>query len=520
MLTGLIPPRHGVRDNVRYRLADSVVTLAELLREQGYQTGAFIGALPLSRTGGLAQGFDVYDDEIAPRALGDMNLIVRPERFAEEVFASAQEWLQATDDRRPVFAFVHVYDPHAPYEKPMPGTDTLSYDGEIAYVDRSLGDFLSSIRTADRWREALTIVTSDHGEGLGQHGEKTHCLFVYEQTLHVPLIVHWPNVLTPRRAALPVGLVDLMPTVLEFTGLKPLPDIDGRSLVTLARGKELNEKPLYFESLFGYLGFGWAPLRGIRLQDLKYTQAPKPELYDLRTDPLEEENLITERPDDASRLASLLREVKDEVDAPMETDRQRMSALASLGYVSAPPVETDDPSELPDPKDHIEVYERFHEAHHKCAHGKVGPALEIMASLEPDLRNSPYFYLEWGNFATKDQRWPLAEECFRKSLALDELGRDARYNLAVALFKQSDWSESVGQLDELLSRNPDHADGQLLAGLIKAQHLGMPAEALSNWNQFLELAPDHVQAGKIRKAVSQLSGRLTAGGQTTTPTDD
>ena len=232
MLTGLIPPRHGARLNEGNRVPDEVTTLAETLRDQGYQTGAFVAALPMARIGGLDQGFDIYDDKL-PQVRTPGSAVAREERYAEEVLAAARAWLAGTDARRPVFAFVHLYDVHAPYEKPLPGANVGSYDGEIAYVDRSLGPFLSSLHEQARWSRLLTVLTADHGEALGEHGEQTHGLFVYESTLHVPLIFHWPGVIAPRRVRSLVGIIDIPPTILALAKLPRLPDIDGQSLAGL-----------------------------------------------------------------------------------------------------------------------------------------------------------------------------------------------------------------------------------------------------------------------------------------------
>ena len=211
MLSGLTPPRHGVRLNTESRLVSSLTTLPELLLARGYRTGAFVGASPMARQGGLAQGFEVYDDVASvPGA--------RPERTAEDVFAAASAWLRTTDPDSPVFAFIHVFDPHWPFENALPGASEASYDGEIAYVDRQLGAFLSDLPDMPRWRDALTVIVSDHGEGLGEHGEASHGLLVYESTLRVPWIIHRRGAFAPRRVPQPVGLVDLAPTLADLAG--------------------------------------------------------------------------------------------------------------------------------------------------------------------------------------------------------------------------------------------------------------------------------------------------------------
>lgn len=506
MLTGLLPPRHGARLNVGYRVPDAVLTLAEALREHGYQTGGFIGGLPMARTGGLAQGFDVYDDRLTALGFGDSDLKTRQERLAEEVCAAAHQWMRSTDPGRPVFAFVHLYDPHAPYVKALPGSPTPSYDGEIAYVDRVLGGFLSALTNETRWRGMLTVLTSDHGEGLGEHREKTHGVFVYESTLRVPLIVHWPRILSAGRNPVPVDVVDTAPTILELAGLPGLPDIDGRSLVPLMKqsGTGQGERVFYFESLLGALDYGWAPLRGTRSGDLKYISAPRPELYDLRLDPHELNNLYAARPDDAARLAAYLSAVGEGAQAAVEVDPQTRAGLEALGYVSAPPVTPDALSGRQDPKDYIEVYDQFQLAHSEAALGRLEQALSIVESLEPSLQHSPYFYHRWGTLAAQTGDWQPAVLAYEKCLALDPGRETSRLNLGVAYLQRNEPRKSLEQFETLLQINPNHVQALLYAGEVNARHLRNPAEALVHWNRFLELAPNHPEADKVRRAVSEL----------------
>jgi len=507
MLTGLLPPRHGVRLNVGYRLPDAVLTLAEVLRDQGYQTGAFIGGLPMAKVGGLDQGFDVYDDRLTALSLGDSGMKTRQERFAEDVCAAARQWLRSTDPARPVFVFVHLYDPHAPYIKAPPGSPTPSYDGEIAYVDRTLGAFLSSLDSETRWRGMLTLLTSDHGEGLGEHREKTHGVFVYESTLRVPLIIHWPRVLSPCRIPVAVNVVDTAPTILGLAQAPALPDVDGRSLVRLMKppGSDEGERVFYFESLLGALDYGWAPLRGIRSGNLKYVSAPRPELYDLGVDPHELNNLHAARPGDAARLAAHLSVIGEGERATVAVDAQTRAGLEALGYVSAPPVASDARTERQDPKDCIEVYDQFQLAHSEAALGRLGAALAIVEPLEPALQYSPYFYHRWGTFAAQTGDWQRAVLAYEKCLALDPGREMSRLNLGVAYLNCNDPQKSLEQFETLLQINPNHLQALLYAGQVNARYFGRPAEALTHWKRFLELAPNDPQAGAIRQAVSELT---------------
>ena len=467
----------------------------------------FISGLPMVKTGGLAQGFDVYDEELTVLGAGDSSVVTRTERYAEEVLEAARAWLWSTDSTRPVFAFVHIFDPHEPYEKPLSATDAPSYDGEIAYVDRTLGPFLAALGNDPRWHGMLTVLTSDHGEGLWEHGEKNHGLFVYESTLRVPLIVHWPGRFAPRRVHVPVNIVDVAPTILELVELPGLPDVDGESLCSLMERPATDERFHYFESLLGSLNYGWATLRGVRCGRHKYISAPRPELYDLRQDPHELHNLCAARPADAERLASYLNEIGEDAHATVAMDPQTLAGLASLGYISAPPVEPDGPSERRDPKDCLDVFNRFHAAHAEFARGRPKEALMITEKLESSLHRSPYFYSRWGDLAARTGDWERAVYCYEKCLALDARQESARLNLGVAYLKRNDPARSLTHFEALLKINPDHVEAHLYAGEVKMRHLAKPAEAILHWNRVLELAPNHREAKNLRRALAELTGQ-------------
>lgn len=507
MLTGLIPPRHGVRLNEDHRLPDSAVTLAEVLHDRGYATGAFIGGLPMKRAGGLAQGFDVYDDTLAPQTFRGSKTSNRQERYAEDVFAVARAWLKSADATRPAFAFIHIYDPHAPYLKPMPGAAAPSYDGEIAHVDRELGRFVSSLASLARPRQRLTILTSDHGEGLGEHGEKTHCVFVYETTLHVPLIIHWPEVIEAGRVGTEAGVIDVAPTILALVGLPRLQNVDGQSLVRAMGRDKTDQRVFYFESLLGLLRFGWAPLRGVRDGSIKYIEAPRPELYDLSADPHELTNRYDASHDQALRLADHLLSIGEGTRATATSDRETIRALESLGYVSAPPVASEEPSERRDPKDCIIDYDRYQAAHMECALDHPDKALTIMQELEPAFQSSAVFFSRWGSFATQAGRWEQAVSCYEKCLALDADRQEARLNLGVAYLKSNAPAKGLEQFEVLVRINPNHAEAHLYAGAVNNEHLGEPAKAVEHWKRFLEIAPNHKQAESVRRLLDGMGGR-------------
>ena len=507
MLTGLSPPRHGVRLNEGHRLPDSAVSLAEVLHDRGYATGAFIGGLPMVRAGGLAQGFDVYDDTLAPQTFRGSKTSVRQERYAEDVFAAARAWLKSADAERPAFAFIHIYDPHAPYLKPMPGAAAPSYDGEIAHVDRELGRFLSSVAGLGRPRQRLTILTSDHGEGLGEHNEATHCVFVYETTLRVPLIIHWPEVIEAGRVETEAGVIDVAPTILALVGLPGLQDVDGQSLVGAMEQDKPGRRVFYCESLLGLLKFGWAPLRGVRDGSVKYIEAPRPELYDLSTDPHELTNRYDASHDQVRRLAGHLLSIGEGARATAESDAEMIRALESIGYVSAPPVASKEPVERRDPKDCIADYDRYQAAHMEFALERPDEAQSIMEELEPAFQRSASFYLRGGSFAAQAGRWERAVSCYEKCLALDADHQEARLNLGVAYLKDGAPARALEQFEAVLRSDPNHAEAHLYAGVVNNDHLGEPAKAVEHWRKVLEVAPDHKQAQSVRKLLDGMGGR-------------
>jgi arylsulfatase A-like enzyme len=340
LFTATYPFAHGVRDNGSFRLAGERGTLTETFRAAGYRTAAFVGSFALDSRFGLDQGFEIYDDFYGDTsALGNFAISERP---AADVLAPALDWLSEQGEA-PWFAFVHLYDPHAPYDPPAPFREKFAsdrYRGEVAYVDEALGEFLDELSNRGRLENTLLVVTSDHGEGLGEHGERTHGMFAYETTLRVPLIFSWEGVLPPRRVAPRVRLLDVAPTLLALSGLDPLPDSQGVSLVPFLEGKEdSTETESYFEALAFNLNRGFAPLTGLYRGNLKYIELPIPEIYDLESDPGETKNLAPAEPALVREMASRLEEIGSEGSIENEGGEHRLAVdeetrrrLESLGY--------------------------------------------------------------------------------------------------------------------------------------------------------------------------------------------
>ncbi len=383
ILTGAYPTRTGVRDNGAFHLPDQVETLATMLKRAGYRTGAFVGAFVLDARFGLSRGFDVYDD----RMLGSGSTAELAERPAEQVLAAASAWLApgtpapgtpapstaapstpapgtshqapGTRQQAPWLAWIHLYDPHEPYAPPEPYRSRYAaepYDGEIAYADAALGQFLGRLRSAHALDDTLIVLLSDHGESLGEHGERTHGLFAYDATLRVPLVMYAAGHIGPGLVRDAMRLVDVAPTVLDLLGVPAFRASDGRSVRPFIAGERPFDDPgSYFEALNANLTRDWAPLTGIVQANRKLIDLPIPELYDLAADPGEADNIYARHRDEArdleARLDTMAKTAAPAAAAPVDADAQ--ARLRALGYVvatSARPARThtanDDPKRL------------------------------------------------------------------------------------------------------------------------------------------------------------------------------
>jgi choline-sulfatase len=352
IFTGLYPPRHGVRDNLAPPLDVSHAAMAEVLRAEGFRTGAFVGSAVLRRDRGLARGFELYDDGTPPAGR------TPPRRSAREVVDAASAWIGSLGQER-FFLWVHLYDAHAPQTLPVQFRREYGdrYEGAIAYMDSQIARLLDALQQARRLEATAIVLAADHGESLGDHGEREHGLFVYESVLRVPLIVRAPGV-RARRVSDLASLVDVFPTVVDLLGQRARSGSDGRSLLPAMRGQRLPERSVYAESMYAER-FGWSPLRTIRDGRFKFIDAPRPELYDLVADRFEQRNLAAQRVPLAAAMRAKLEKTAagstrdDALPAP-----DVLRELAALGYVAparTPASEGPDAARL-DPKDYIHVF--------------------------------------------------------------------------------------------------------------------------------------------------------------------
>lgn len=496
ILTGRGVRGHGVRDNIGYALSPEIPTVAERFSAAGYATAAFVGGYPLVRSFGLGRGFDRYDDRMTRSPPTGRS--GHTERRAERVVDAALDWVHHRTEQ-PFFLWVHLFDPHDPYEAPKPfgGRHEHPYDDEVAYTDHQLGRLIDGIgRPADN--ELWVIVTADHGEALGQHGEPTHGVFLYEPTLRVPLVIVPPAASPARIVDAPASLVDVAPTLLEAAGLEPLDGCDGRSLLSYlgADAAAPTARTLYLESTHGRRKYGWAPLAGLLEWPQKFVSAPRPELYDLERDPRERRNLVGDS--DLSALEQKLREIRRGPlpDARRTTSAPDLDRLAGLGYVgpvTTPPRDDffDEPAR-PDPKDRIAALPSLERGLAAMAADRVEQArqeLEAALRLDPDnlvvLNNLGILALQGGDVdraaelfsggLTRDAnaeqlannlgiarsrqgRQREAAAAFRQALASRPTFAGARFNLALALYRLGKHEEALAELERVRAEEPDFPD--------------------------------------------------------------
>jgi arylsulfatase A-like enzyme/Flp pilus assembly protein TadD len=369
MFTGVLPATNGLRDNVGFRLAKNVPTLAELLHKNGYTTGAAVSAYVLRHESGISRGFDAYDDLIDPANSGSN--IGRVQRAGRETAAIEERWI-ATRKDKPFFAFLHLYEPHTPYTPPEPYKSRYSsaYDGEIAYTDSIIGGFLDTLRTAGIYDRALVVLLSDHGEGLSDHGEAEHGIFLYREALQVPLMIKLPRqARAGTSVSTPVQLSDVFATIAEATAT-PVPRTQSVSLLGA-----LPARQIYSETLFPKFHYGWADLHSLINESRHYIQAPRAELYDIVADREEKKNILTEdRRSVAAMRAAIAPMIQTSV-APAPVSPEEASKLAALGYIgSAAPPE----GALPDPKDKVGSSGELRRAFMLFEKGEYAEALPLL----------------------------------------------------------------------------------------------------------------------------------------------
>lgn len=493
ILTGRYPFDHGVRDNAGFRLDDTADTLAELARAAGLATGAFVGAFPLDRQFGLAQGFDVYDD-LAGReqAASDFAFSERP---AGEVVERARTWIGA--QQGPWLAWVHVFDPHSPYAPPPPYAAEYAgdpYAGEVAYVDSALGPLLDLARQTPR--RTTVIVTADHGEGLGDHGEATHGVFAYESTLRVPLILAQVGAGLPGGrgtvSGAPARHIDILPTLAGLLNLAAPADLPGRTL--LASDVETAPRESYFEAMTAMLKRGWAPLTGVIAGREKYIDLPLEELYDLAADAGETRNLAQASPDRARVLASRLRQFGAGLPGSgIDENAEVRARLQSLGYVSGSAPRKARYTDEDDPKRLIDVDRLMMqgiELHHAGRGDEAMEAYRRVIARRPDmdLAYRRLAYLQW-------EAGRPADAIATLRLAIERNGRtlDTDIRLGTYLAETGEAREATAILQRAAEAAPGNPEALNALGIAYAR-ADRPADALRTFERILAIDARNVRA--------------------------
>lgn len=468
IMTGTYPLFHGIRDNGGFYLDEKHNTLAEVLRFKGYKTSAFIAAFVLDSRWGLDQGFDTYYDNFDLTKYKRVSLD-SVQRRGDEVLTEAYKWLEKHAGTK-FFTWIHLYDPHTPYDPPEPFKSQYStgrfrlYDGEIAYVDQLMGEFLDFLEKKELLEKTLVIFTADHGESLGEHKESAHGFFIYDSDIRVPLILRFPNkvfaggVITEQ-----VKSIDIMPTVLHSVNLETPEAIQGETILPLILGEESRvERSAYSETYWPNYHYGWSELKSIRKGQYKFIDAPKPELYDVRADPGEIRNLVNQR-------ASMGLDMKRELDVliqeysaegiedigPQKLDNDSLIKLQALGYIgsfhsSRKPEE----GKLADPKDRIELYNEIKLAQFMFSEEKMEKAeikINEVLRKDPSVLEARYIL---GNIYSKQEKYDQAIDEYQQALAVNPEYYEAIFGLALVYKKSKRLEDAIVGFQRLIEIDP------------------------------------------------------------------
>jgi len=494
IMTGLYPATHGVRNN-GHDLAPKWRTLAEILKGRGFSTAAFVSSFSVDSRFGIGRGFDVYDDTFQPQApLKGANA----ERRAEDTFARFSSWLGRNGQNR-FFVWVHYYDPHLPYDPPSlyrEGSPGRPYDGEIAYMDHYVGAVLDALGARGLLDKTLVVVAGDHGEGLGDKVETGHGIFLYEETLRVPLIFSDPKAFTrPDVVESAVRLVDVAPTILETLGLKTeTSGMEGQSLIPWIRDKTGPDIDSLIESFYPRENFGWSELVGIVSGPWKYIQAPRPELYDLKSDPKENVDLAATSSDKAAELRGKLeKELLRLSPSPGATGGQAVARtddrerLRSLGYVNFAPAKPG--AVAPDPKDKIELLKLIQQAQALELEGKFADAERTYREIMTAIPDSPESYVNLAIVQARQNEFEKALETLRQGIARLPDSEVLLVRLGHTYLVSGKPREALETMDKVLALNPQSVDAlTVAAGILDAT--GRKAEARAYYERALAVEPE------------------------------
>ncbi len=458
ILSGLYPFEHGVRDNIGFEVSKSLKTLQVIFKEKGFKTAGIVSAFVLRKETGISNGFDFFDDKMEGK-IGKFSM-GEVQRNGENSLKIAKEWLSSLSNKE-FFLFFHIYEPHTPYEPPEPYKSKYRnnlYDGEVAYSDFIIGELIEFLKKQGLYKKSLIVFTSDHGEGLKEHGEIEHGIFLYNSTIRVPLIIKFPgNRFKGVRIKSFVSLIDIYPTILELYGVGENKS-SGTSLLELIKNNsEEKERVIYSETFYPRYHFGWSELRSLIYKNFKFIKAPKPELYDIEKDPKEEENLINEADDIASFLKTRLSNVlKNEIPTKIgEIDPESAEKLHSLGYVGVLNLEIKNDLELPDPKDRHYLLSYIGKASFFSRIGNDEEAINVFKEVLDKDKNMIDAWALLARSYTKLEKWKEAIEAYKKAIELNPSNPILIFQMAKIFDASGDYERAIENLDLAISMKPD-----------------------------------------------------------------
>ncbi len=515
LLTGTYPQYHKVQD-FGNRLSETLPYLPALLRSQSYRTAAFVSSIILDPRNGFAPGFDrgldVYDAGFHRKVKGETRQ-QSIERRAEVTIARALEWLD-NNSQGPFFLWIHIWDAHDPYEPPAPFKAKYAaapYDGEIAYLDAQLGRFFAALKSKKLFEGALLAVTSDHGEGLGGHGENTHGIFLYDETIHVPLLIKLPqNKNAGARIKARAGLVDLAPTILDALQVPVPPQMQGQSLLRVIGLASTPDRPSYAETDYPRRAFGWSKLSALRTGNFLYVKSPHPELYDTVADSAAKLDIVEKNKAAASRIAAQIEDFLKRTSGgaadskQSDLDPRTVEKLASLGYVAG--AQAASATSGVDPRTRISIANDMHDANIAIENGehvKVIPVLERIVKSEPQIYVAHYYL---GMAYSRDKNFARAIPELHKAIELQPDAIMAHYEMGIALFETGDWKTAATHFEIVVDKNPKWADARFSLASVQARTDRIP-DALANLLMVVEQKPDHYRANLLLGRILTLKGQ-------------
>jgi choline-sulfatase len=520
ILTGTYPQFNHLQD-MGDPLAKDLPYLPDILRQRGYHTAAFVGSQILDPKSvaapGFDRGFEVYDAGFHSRAPGE-DRYKSVERRAAVVVAHAIAWL-SQGQRAPFFLWVHLYDPHDPYDPPVPFKAKYRaspYDGEIAYADLEVGKLLAALRASGLYDSTVIAVAADHGEAFGEHGEQTHGLFLYDETVHVPLLLKFAGVrLSAIRIDTRVGLVDLAPTILQAVGIEPPTAMQGASLMDLVKSGSKSggaDRPAYAETDYPFRAFGWSPLRAWRAGKYLYVDAPQRELYDQVADPGAARNLAGNSNAVADTMASQLDEFHQKTSSATTARAgitpDQAEQLQALGYITSEfgKSEAGKMPTGPDPKEKVQIANRLHQGLLDMDDERYQDAIPQLQEVLKDQPNVGLANLELGRAYNGLGNYGEALPWLRKAVELTPESGRAHYELGVALAETGDWTGAATQLEIAVAHAPDSDDMQFYLGMAYDE-LGRAMEAAKSLQRALQINPDHYQANLLLGRILGMQNR-------------